>query len=144
MIGDVVTHVDPTGGVAEIGYTLAREHHGHGYASEAAAALAAVLFDEVGVGRVYGELAPENIASQRVLEAIGLRFEAVTKKSYLLARRMDRQHVVRGDEGRVRRVALAGHDAAGRRDAGSARHHQRTPRTRNSPRTTPRNGSSPR
>ena len=82
VIGDVVTHVDPTGGVAEIGYTLARDHHGHGYASEAAAALAATLFDEVGVGRVYGELAPENVASQRVLEAIGLRFEAVTKKSY--------------------------------------------------------------
>jgi RimJ/RimL family protein N-acetyltransferase len=83
VIGDVVTNVDPTGGVAEIGYTLARAHHGRGYASEAAAALAAVLFDEIGVGRVYGELAPENLASQRVLEAIGLRFEAVTKRSYL-------------------------------------------------------------
>lgn len=83
VVGDVCTHIDPTAGVAEIGYTLAREHQGQGYAREAAQALVAELFDEVGVGRVYGELAPENLASQRVLESLGLTFEAVTKRSFL-------------------------------------------------------------
>lgn len=44
VIGDVVAHVDPTGGVAEIGYTLARPRHGKGYAREAASALVEHLF----------------------------------------------------------------------------------------------------
>lgn len=82
VLGDVCTHIDPTGGVAEIGYTLAPEHQGNGYAREAAAALVDELFDEIGVVRVYGELAPENVASQRVLEAVGLTFEATTKQSF--------------------------------------------------------------
>jgi RimJ/RimL family protein N-acetyltransferase len=82
VIGDVVTNVDPTGGIAEIGYTLARAHHGRGYATEAALALTTILFDEIGVERVYGELAPENVASQRVLEAVGLRYEGIKKRSF--------------------------------------------------------------
>ena len=107
VIGDVVTNVDPTGGIAEIGYTLARAHHGQGYASEAAAALAAVLFDEIGVGRVYGELAPgePRVAARARGDRPPLRgrHEEVVP----LARRVDRQHVLRGDEGGVRRVAVA-------------------------------------
>lgn len=83
VVGDVCTHIDETANVAEIGYTLAREHQGHGYAREAARALVDELFDEVGVGRVFGELDPENVASQRVLESLGLTFEAVTKRSFL-------------------------------------------------------------
>ena len=42
------------GRTAEIGYTLAREAWGHGYAVEAAAALVEYLFDDVGVTRVEG------------------------------------------------------------------------------------------
>jgi RimJ/RimL family protein N-acetyltransferase len=83
VVGDVCTRVHETGGVAEIGYTLAREHWGHGYASEAARALVEDLVTRIGVQRVYGELDPENVASQRVLEACGLVCEGVTRKSYL-------------------------------------------------------------
>lgn len=82
VIGDVYVDVDETGGTSELGYTLGVEHQGHGYAREAAGAIVEVLFDKVGVGRVYGELAPENVASQRVLEAVGLECEGVTKKSF--------------------------------------------------------------
>ena len=83
LIGDVCAHLDDTGGVAEIGFTLARSEHGRGYASEAARALVHDLVDRVGVGRVHSELHPENIGSQRVLENIGLVFEATTKHSCL-------------------------------------------------------------
>ena len=83
VVGDVYAGVDETGGVAEIGYTLATAHQGHGWATEAAAAVVEALFDRVGVGRVYGELDPENIASQRVLERIGLSFESHTRASFL-------------------------------------------------------------
>lgn len=37
----------------------------------------------MGVGRVYGELDAENVASQRVLENLGLTFEGVTRNSFL-------------------------------------------------------------
>ncbi len=83
VLGDVCTHLHQTLGVAEIGYTLARAHWGHGYASEAALALVEDLVTRVGVQRVFGELDPVNVASQRVLEAVGLVCEGITRKSYL-------------------------------------------------------------
>jgi RimJ/RimL family protein N-acetyltransferase len=83
VVGDVVCHVDETGGVAEIGYTLAREQWGHGYSWEAAHALVDDLVERIGVGRVFGELDPVNVASQRVLESVGMVFEAVTLRSFL-------------------------------------------------------------
>ena len=83
VAGDVCTQVHETGGVAEIGYTLARDHWGRGYATEAARALVEDLVTRIGVQRVYGELDPANVASQRVLEACGLVCEGVTRKSYL-------------------------------------------------------------
>ncbi len=83
VIGDVVTNLHETRGVAEIGFTLARDHHGHGYATEAATALVEDLVERLGVGRVYGELDPVNTASQRVLERVGLVFESETRRSFL-------------------------------------------------------------
>lgn len=83
MIGDVYTQIDDTGGVAEIGFTLASAYQGNGYATEAAGAVVDSLFDQIGVGRVYGELDPANVASQRTLERLGLIFEAHTKSSFL-------------------------------------------------------------
>ncbi len=83
LIGDVCAHIDEACGVAEIGFTLARRHQGRGYAGEAAQALVEDLVRRLGVGRVRGELDPENIGSQRVLEHVGLTYEATTKKSFL-------------------------------------------------------------
>ena len=83
VIGDVCCHLDDTGAVAEIGYTLATAHQGHGYAREAAGALLAALFERPELVRATAELDPPNIASQRVLEAIGLRFESLTRRSFL-------------------------------------------------------------
>lgn len=83
VLGDVCCHLDDTGAVAEIGFTFATEHQGHGYAREAAGALLTALFERPEVVRVTAELDPPNIPSQRVLEAIGLRFEALTHRSFL-------------------------------------------------------------
>lgn len=83
VVGDVCTHLEETGAVAEIGYTLASAHQGRGFAREAAGALVDALFARPEVVRVYGELDPPNVASQRVLEAVGLRFEALTRRSFL-------------------------------------------------------------
>lgn len=84
VIGDVVACVRAGGGIAEIGFTLAPAHHGRGYATEAAAAMVDHLFAHHGVHRIEASLDPENIASMRVLEAIGMRDEGVTRRSYLV------------------------------------------------------------
>jgi RimJ/RimL family protein N-acetyltransferase len=83
LVGDVCAHIDDTGGVAQVGFTLAGSHQGRGYASEAAQALVNDLVERVGVGRVSAELDPQNISSQRVLENVGLVYEATTKQSLL-------------------------------------------------------------
>lgn len=83
LIGDVCAHVDESGGVAEIGFTLIPGHQGRGYALEAASALVSDLVDRVGVHRVQAELDPANAASQRLLERLGLRHESTTTRSFL-------------------------------------------------------------
>jgi RimJ/RimL family protein N-acetyltransferase len=61
---------------AEIGFILHPDHHGQGYATEAAAALLALAFDDLRVHRVIGRLEARNTASARVLERLGMRQEA--------------------------------------------------------------------
>ena len=61
---------------AEIGFAFHPDHHGHGYATEAAQALLALAFDELRAHRVFGRLEARNTASARVLERLGMRKEA--------------------------------------------------------------------
>jgi RimJ/RimL family protein N-acetyltransferase len=61
---------------AEIGYTFKRRAHGHGYATEAAERMVTWCFDELKVHRVVGRIEARNIASERVLQRLGMRKEA--------------------------------------------------------------------
>jgi RimJ/RimL family protein N-acetyltransferase len=58
----------------EVGYRLAKPFWGAGLATEAARASLRQGFDEFGLDRIVAVVQPGNIASQRVLEKIGLRF----------------------------------------------------------------------
>jgi RimJ/RimL family protein N-acetyltransferase len=60
---------------ADIGYELAPEHWGRGYATEAARAILAFGFDDLKLHRVWAWCIAENTASVRVLEKIGMRLE---------------------------------------------------------------------
>jgi RimJ/RimL family protein N-acetyltransferase len=82
VFGELVMHLTWECRTAEIGYTLAREAWGRGYASEAAAALVEYLFDTIGVTRVEGMLHPDNQSSAMVLERVGMRFEGHTRSSF--------------------------------------------------------------
>jgi RimJ/RimL family protein N-acetyltransferase len=82
VLGDLALHLTWQGRTAEVGYTLAREHWGKGYATEAVNALVEYLFEGLGVTRVFGMLHPDNVASAMVLERTGLLFEGHTRSSY--------------------------------------------------------------
>ena len=61
---------------ADIGYVLARAKWGQGIVPEACAKLLEVAFGWLGLHRVWASTNAENLASQRVLEKLGLRREA--------------------------------------------------------------------
>lgn len=61
----------------EMGYTIARTHWGHGYATEAARAVVRFGFDKMQLARIEAVCLPENLASARVLLKIGMQFEGL-------------------------------------------------------------------
>ena len=56
----------------EIGWRLAREHWGKGYATEGAKAALAFGFEEAGLAEIVALVAPGNRASRAVMDRIGL------------------------------------------------------------------------
>lgn len=56
----------------EIGWRFVRDAWGHGYASEAAAAVMEHAFHTVGLDRIVAVLEPENDRSRRVCEKLGM------------------------------------------------------------------------
>jgi ribosomal-protein-alanine N-acetyltransferase len=63
----------PEGDDIEIAYRLPRAQWGKGYATEMARAVLAHALGTLRLSRVIGLVWPENVASQRVLEKIGMR-----------------------------------------------------------------------
>jgi len=59
----------------ELGWGLAREHWGHGYATEAALALRDWALGERGLTRIISLIQPENARSVRVAEKLDERYE---------------------------------------------------------------------
>ena len=59
----------------EIGYRLARSFWGKGYATEAALAVRDYAFDTLGLTRLITMIDPQNVASIRVAEKIGMIYE---------------------------------------------------------------------
>ena len=59
----------------EIGYRLARSAWGQGYATEAGRAVRDYAFDTLGVKRLIAMIDPSNLASIRVAEKIGMKYE---------------------------------------------------------------------
>lgn len=60
---------------AEIGYELAPDHWGRGYATEAGQAILRFGFVDLGLHRIAAWTLADNIASVRVLEKLGLSLE---------------------------------------------------------------------
>jgi len=56
----------------EVGWRLAAEHWGHGYATEGARAALAFGFQTIGLDEIVSFTVPANLRSQRVMERIGM------------------------------------------------------------------------
>jgi RimJ/RimL family protein N-acetyltransferase len=76
FLGHMVFHPWFSPGVHEIGWAIDRPYQGRGYATEAAAALLACAFDHLRCHRVIATCQPQNVASWRVMEKLGMRREA--------------------------------------------------------------------
>ncbi len=78
LIGHLtLTVVAPDHRGGEIGFMFHPDHHGRGYATEAARSLLELAFSGYGLHRVVGRAEPRNVASVRVLEKLGMRQEAL-------------------------------------------------------------------
>ncbi len=65
----------------DIGYAFLPAFRGRGYAAESARAVLAYARDALGLKRLLAITSPDNSASGRVLEKIGLRFERMIRLS---------------------------------------------------------------
>ncbi len=71
---------NPTGWPGfELGWTLAPEHQGHGFATEAARRLLDYAFDEMDRSHVISLIHPDNTPSRRVAERLGEKIEGETE-----------------------------------------------------------------
>lgn len=55
----------------ELGWALTRAHWGHGYATEAAAAIRDWAYERPDIDRLVSLISPDNVRSQRVAERVG-------------------------------------------------------------------------
>ncbi len=67
---------------AEIAFNVARCHWKKGFATEAARAALRFAFEQLGLNRVEATCMPGNVASQRVLEKIGMSKEGTMRRSH--------------------------------------------------------------
>lgn len=73
VVGDCGLQYLEGGPDVEVGYRLHRSVRGRGYTTEAARACVEAGFDQLGLERIVAVAWPENTASRRVMEKIGMR-----------------------------------------------------------------------
>jgi RimJ/RimL family protein N-acetyltransferase len=65
---------------AELGYWFLREAWGHGYATEACAAILELGFRRLGFHRVWGKCHTQNAASAKVMAKLGMAYEGTLRE----------------------------------------------------------------
>lgn len=99
LAGDVAVGLGERGLLAMIGYTLAPAFRGRGLATEVAGAVVDRLFER-GAHRVSATLDPANVASARVLERLGFRYEGCAVRAAYVRGEWydDDRYAILGDE----------------------------------------------
>ena len=83
LVGAVSLAIAPEHARGELGYWIALAEWGHGYATEAARALATFGFGVLELHRIQARHFTRNEASGRVMQKLGMRFEGVNRGAYL-------------------------------------------------------------
>lgn len=82
LIGDVAVRVDGDDPrQAEVGFTLARDAQGRGFATQALRTVMTLLFTEHGIHRISADCDARNVRSVALLERVGMRREAHHRRS---------------------------------------------------------------
>jgi RimJ/RimL family protein N-acetyltransferase len=68
---------------AELGYVLGRAHWGSGLMHEALRGVLQFAFTQAGIRRLEAEVNPANVASMRVLQALGFTQEGLARERWL-------------------------------------------------------------
>lgn len=84
MIGTVELHTYTRDFKAELGYTINPKYWGKGYAAEASKYVIAWGFEKLNLVRIECTAFASNKQSNRVCEKLGLRYEGMRKKGYML------------------------------------------------------------
>ncbi|MEO6587728.1 MAG: GNAT family N-acetyltransferase [Pyrinomonadaceae bacterium] len=66
-------------GEIEVGYAVAKEFWGKGYASESAEEFLEYGFNKLNLEKIVAVARPENTASRRVMEKIGMKYDGIGK-----------------------------------------------------------------
>lgn len=67
------------GAPLEIGWRLIPEHHGKGYATEAAQAIIAFAAEQIGATYLVAVADPQNTPSHRVMQRLGMTYKAIER-----------------------------------------------------------------
>ena len=75
LVGDLALHlVNESQSVFELGFTIASQHQGKGFAREAASRLMSYLFSELGAEKIVAHTDRRNTVSIRLLLSLGFQF----------------------------------------------------------------------
>lgn len=103
LIGEVSLILrDAANRQGEIGYIFHPDHHGHGFATEAARALLEMGFAGAGLHRIYARCAAANTDSWKVMERLGMRREAHFREHIFVRGAWDEEFVYAVLEGEWR------------------------------------------
>ena len=102
FIGPLVETVDGERRIG-VGYILGGKFWGRGYATEGAAACVDYAFDQLGADEVIAEIRPENSASRRVAERLGMTARESFVKIYKGKEMPHLIYIVTKDERRARK-----------------------------------------
>ncbi|MFM7320988.1 MAG: GNAT family N-acetyltransferase [Armatimonadota bacterium] len=79
VVGTVALRGNPVHRRAELGYWIGVPFQGHGYATEAVRAVVRFGFEIADLERIYAQHLDGNLASGRVMQKAGLRFEGILR-----------------------------------------------------------------
>ena len=74
LVGTTGLRINRDEDVGVLGYMLGRAYWGQGYASEAVRCILRYAFEQLSLGTVRGDCVPENRASARVMERVGMNY----------------------------------------------------------------------